>query len=137
MTDEDYYKNVHGYIILKKIYGVRNKAILMHRYLMELKIGRELKSNECVHHINGIRDDNRIKNLVILTNSQHTKLHNADPNKKNKKKTDEIRVCLYCNNEFTAKKWMVKRFCNRKCANRYNFKKYNKKENTFFAEKMG
>lgn len=43
----------------------------IHRYLMEQKIGRKLKRNEHVHHINGITTDNRIENLEILSCKEH------------------------------------------------------------------
>lgn len=44
---------------------------------MERSIGRVLSSSECVHHINGLVDDDRIDNLEILDKSTHSKLHNS------------------------------------------------------------
>jgi len=46
-----------------------------HTYTMEQHIGRRIKSNEVVHHLNGDRLDNRIENLELLTRREHMKIH--------------------------------------------------------------
>lgn len=51
---------------------------LYHRALMEAHIGRPLRSDEIVHHINGVRDDNRIENLQLVTRGEHINIHRAE-----------------------------------------------------------
>lgn len=48
--------------------------VLEHRLVMEKKIGQYLTAQEVVHHINGVRDDNRIENLMLFAkHSEHIK----------------------------------------------------------------
>jgi hypothetical protein len=60
------YVNPSGYRILRR--GGRN--IQEHRLVMEQILGRPLESHENVHHMNGIRDDNRPENLELWITPQ-------------------------------------------------------------------
>lgn len=49
--------------------------VMRHTLVMEREIGRLLNTDEVVHHINRIRDDNRIENLLLMTKREHNALH--------------------------------------------------------------
>lgn len=58
------YKNPAGYIILTQDYNGKD-TVLEHVYIMSKHIRRVLRRGETVHHKNGIKTDNRIKNLEL------------------------------------------------------------------------
>lgn len=49
---------------------------LEHRLIMEKHIGRPLMPHEAVHHIDENKLNNNIKNLLLITKSEHAKIHN-------------------------------------------------------------
>lgn len=50
-----------------------NGRILEHRLVAEQKYGRRILPTEQVHHINGVRADNRPENLEVLPAGDHTR----------------------------------------------------------------
>ena len=92
------YLTLDGYIFIRT-YG---KPKLEHRYIVEQILGRKLRKDEVVHHIDANKQNNDSKNLFVYTRSVHRWLENkfAELYKKEHFNSDESRsefVKLYGN----------------------------------------
>jgi hypothetical protein len=84
-----------GYVEIR-VDGVER---LEHNYLMEKKMGRELKRGELVHHMNGIRTDNRMENLKLMTISEHMRIHHP----KGILRRAKMWRCVICGRDFISR----------------------------------
>lgn len=67
--------------------------VLEHVLVFETECGIKLPDNCCIHHLNGVKDDNRIENLCMMTRSSHTVFHHTGSKRtaETKKKISEAR----------------------------------------------
>ena len=70
-----------------------------HRLVMEKHLGRYLRDDEEINHLNKDIKDNRIENLEILTKSTHATKH-LKGNKRGVKDMSD-RACIRCNSKTT------------------------------------
>lgn len=50
-------------------------GVHIHRKIMEEYLGRKLHIDEEVHHIDGNHLNNRIENMVVISKSEHSRIH--------------------------------------------------------------
>ncbi|AUN98774.1 HNH endonuclease [Bacteriovorax stolpii] len=61
-------KNEHGYVLSEN-------GNFEHREIVEKIMKRKLRPGEEVHHINGVKWDNRKSNLALMTREEHLRWH--------------------------------------------------------------
>lgn len=66
--------NTNGYVEYTR---GPHKGRSVHVVKMEQQIGRRLRPDECVHHIDEDRQNNDDGNLKLMTISEHTRLHRS------------------------------------------------------------
>lgn len=67
-----------GYVLIRNPThhrSTKNGYVMEHVLVLEKKLGRSLKPNEIVHHINHKKTDNHPANLQVMTRSQHQRFH--------------------------------------------------------------
>jgi hypothetical protein len=93
----------------------------LHRVLAENKLGRLLEANEVVHHIDENKDNNDPENLNVMTNANHSRLHQF--------KGESVACVCACGKEFRLAPSVFRRrskvarsemiHCSRRCSGRY------------------
>ena len=109
--------------------NIDGKRVLQHRHIMEQHVGRKLTKDERIHHINGIKTDNRIENLeLMMSNQEHMKKYHGDMWKRRKKNgapspdtiqsiTDRIHLpfgsyaTCFCSDRLMARNLCGKHYC--------------------------
>ena len=91
-----------------------------HRAVLEKYLKRKLTRKEVVHHINGNPRDNRLENLIVLTQLEHNRLH--------KEKYPKLKKCPNCGKLFhpPVNHRSRNKFCCLKCAMQFNARKREK-----------
>lgn len=100
---------------------INGKAHYFHRVLIERKLKRKLLRTEHIHHIDGNKLNNAIKNLAIVSLGKHNSIH-----KKKQKVFNGKKECTKCNKwllvkenfGFQKKEDRWARWC-KKCASEY------------------
>lgn len=109
-----------------------NKAHIISypRILVEEKLGRPLKPDEDIHHIDGNPDNNDINNLEVIMHGEHQREHST-------KYFNTVEMCIICGTAFIMEgyKWSrifndLKRnrirylTCSKSCAGKLSSNKY-------------
>lgn len=94
-----YYSNPKtGYYENKIFADGKRKTFRLHRVVYEFYSGKEIPKGYHVHHKDENKDNNDFSNLVLLSHSEHAKLHGKKPLKfgkdlKCKKQIKEVEKC--------------------------------------------
>ena len=99
-----------GYLTLY----LKGRRVRAHRLVVEKHLGRRLQRHEIVHHINRDRLDNRIENLLVMSQRDHVRIHKP---RKGHGTPRYNHPCVYCSQPVIAwglcqlhyKRWKFRR----------------------------
>jgi NAD-dependent dihydropyrimidine dehydrogenase PreA subunit len=125
-----------GYV---KIQQGPRKHVFEHRVIMEQHLGRELTSQEVIHHRDGNKQNNAIENLEIISSGAlHRKMHAKLFQSATKKQCGTCletknRTEFYLDNRFgkhVTKHWDTHKTTCKECHKRY-YREYRQKKKAF------
>lgn len=88
-----------------------NNTVYLHRHMASIKLGRWIEKHEHVHHIDGNKRNNSLENLMILSHSDHGKLHGLEYRKE--------KICSICQSPFYPTNACSTVFCSETCKKEY------------------
>ena len=73
------YIDRQGYVVVlnPKRTTHTDRYVFEHRLIAERILSRKLQSREHVHHKNGVKTDNSTENLEVLSDREHSALHDS------------------------------------------------------------
>lgn len=92
--------------------GAHKGWIYEHIYVATVNLGRKIRDDEVVHHLDLNRLNNAIQNLIVLSRADHARLHWwLSKHTWKRKPGKEDRFCLHCEKLLT----ITLKFCSTKC----------------------
>lgn len=73
--------------------------VYFHRHVASLMVGRWLRKDEVIHHIDGNKLNNFPDNILIVSNSEHVRIHAAMLGKTLR---EDVCWCIACGNKLSS-----------------------------------
>jgi hypothetical protein len=95
----------------------KSGKIYEHRYVMANHLGRMLLTDEHVHHVDGNKTNNSLDNLVLMTNSEHMRMHTTERYRLigKSERCDIVNECRQCKKEISTKHYINQIYCSPEC----------------------
>lgn len=121
----------YEYFIDRK-HPLSNKSgkVYMHRHIMSIHLNKWIDKSYHVHHKDGVRSNNNINNLELISPRSHGLKH-AKELGKNIRRT---LICPYCEKRFISKE--LRQYCSHSCHSSFRQKQLSKKIPKELLEKL-